>query len=50
MTILSSQHPIIRKFQETWPIEKLKTMSLEEYTNLDKNSFTYWLEWNNRTN
>jgi DNA replication protein DnaC len=44
MTILSSQHPIIRKFQETWPIEKLKTMSLEEYTNLDKNSFTYWLE------
>lgn len=44
MTILSSQHPIIRKFQETWPIEKLKTMSLEEYTNLEKTSFTYWLE------
>lgn len=44
MTLLSSQHPIILKFQETWPIEKLKTMSLEEYTNLDKNSFTYWLE------
>jgi 5-methylcytosine-specific restriction protein B len=44
MTLLSSQHPIILKFQETWPIEKLKTMSLEDYTNLDKNSFTYWLE------
>ena len=44
MTILSSQHPIIRKFQETWTIEKLKTMSLEEYTNLEKTSFTYWLE------
>jgi DNA replication protein DnaC len=44
MTLLSSQHPIILKFQETWPIEKLKTMSLEEYTNLEKNSFTYWLE------
>ena len=44
MTLLSSQHPIILKFQETWPIEKLKTMNLEDYTNLDKNSFTYWLE------
>lgn len=44
MTLLSSQHPIILKFQETWPMEKLKIMSLEEYTNLDKNSFTYWLE------
>lgn len=42
--MLSSQHPIILKFQEAWPIDKLKTMSLEEYTNLDKNSFTYWLE------
>jgi DNA replication protein DnaC len=44
MTILSSQHPIILKFQETWPVEQLKTMSLEEYTNLEKTSFTYWLE------
>jgi DNA replication protein DnaC len=25
-------------------MEKLKTMSLEEYTNLKKTSFTYWLE------
>lgn len=42
--MLSSQHPIILKFQEMWPMEKLKTMSLEEYTNLEKTSFTYWLE------
>ena len=44
MTILSSRHPIILKFQEIWPMEKLETMSLEEYTNLEKTSFTYWLE------
>jgi len=44
MTKPSSQHSIILKFQEIWPMEKLKTMSLEEYTNLEKTSFTYWLE------
>ena len=44
MTVLSSQNPIILEFQEMWPIEKLKTMTLEEYTNLEKNSFTYWIE------
>ena len=33
------------EFLKMWPIERLKTMSLEEYTNLDKeDSFCYWLE------
>src|SRR5690606_35311658 len=26
------------------PMEKVRTMSLEEYSNLDKTSFTHWLE------
>ena len=44
MALRSSQHPVILKFQEMWPLERLKTMSLKEYTNLEKSSFTYWLE------
>ncbi|MDD2829238.1 MAG: AAA family ATPase [Sulfuricurvum sp.] len=32
-------------FLKRWPLEKVKKMTLEEYTNLNKdNSFTYWLE------
>lgn len=31
-------------FLNKWSIEKLKTMKLEEYTNLDKTSFCYWVE------
>lgn len=32
-------------FQTQFPIEKLKSLTLEEYTNLDReNSFCYWLE------
>lgn len=31
-------------FLKEWPIERLKSMKLEEYTNLDKTSFCYWLE------
>lgn len=31
-------------FLDRWPLEKVKTMTLEEYTNTEKNdSFTYWL-------
>lgn len=34
-----------KEFLREWPIERLKTLTLEEYTNLDKNSsFIYWLE------
>tara|TARA_R110000764_G_scaffold28092_1_gene66117 strand:- start:163 stop:3522 length:3360 start_codon:yes stop_codon:yes gene_type:complete len=33
------------EFLKEWPIERIKTMTLEEYTNLDKEtSFCYWLE------
>ncbi|MDU8886311.1 AAA family ATPase [Yeosuana sp. MJ-SS3] len=32
-------------FLKEWPIDRLKSMTLEEYTNLDKEtSFCYWLE------
>ena len=33
------------QFIKTWPIEKLKELTLEEYNTLgSKNSFCYWLE------
>lgn len=33
------------EFLKEWPIERIKAMTLEEYTNLDKEtSFCYWLE------
>lgn len=32
-------------FLKEWPLSRLKTMSIDEYTNLDRDtSFTYWLE------
>lgn len=31
-------------FLQEWPLSRVKSMTLEEYTNLDKNSFCYWLE------
>ncbi len=33
-----------KDFINEWPIERLKTMTLEEYTNSKKTSFCYWLE------
>jgi len=33
-----------REFLNTWSIQKLEQMTLEEYTNLDKTSFCYWIE------
>ena len=35
-------------FLNAWPIERLKAMTLEEYSNRDKTSFTYWLEFKSR--
>ena len=36
---------LYQQFQEAFPIESLKEMPLEKYTNLNKdNSFCYWLE------
>src|SRR5690554_5908756 len=33
-----------QKFVQNWSIEKLRSMKIEEYTNLDKTSFCYWVE------
>ncbi|MFO0710810.1 MAG: AAA family ATPase [Sandaracinus sp.] len=36
---------LARSFRERWPLEKLRSLTLEEYTNLEKDdSFTYWVE------
>ena len=44
-----NKHQLLAEFLKTWPIERLRTMSIEEYTNLNKSdSFCYWLE--QRTN
>ena len=38
---------LYNQFLQQFPIENLEAMTLEEYTNLDKdNSFCYWLESN----
>lgn len=31
-------------FLKEWPVERIENLTLEEYTNLDKTSFCYWLE------
>ncbi len=39
-------HKIYEEFLERFPIEKLKDMTLEQYTNLNRSdSFCYWLEF-----
>ena len=35
---------LLKKFLETFPYETLSTMPIEQYTNLNKTSFCYWLE------
>ena len=43
------KHDLLAEFLKTWPIERLRAITLEEYTNLNKqDSFCYWLE--QRTN
>lgn len=32
------------KFLKEWPLSRIENMTLEEYTNLEKTSFCYWLE------
>lgn len=39
-----SDREIFKKFQEKWPLESVRKMSLEEYTGNKKAEFTYWLE------
>lgn len=42
---LAQRHALWREFRERWPIERVRAMTLEEYTNLEKDdSFTYWIE------
>lgn len=31
-------------FLQEWPLSRIQNMALDEYTNLDKTSFCYWLE------
>lgn len=43
------KYKLLENFLQTWPIERLRSMKLEEYTNLNRqDSFCYWLE--QRTN
>ena len=40
----SDLYQLKKDFLQEWPLERVQKMTLEEYTNLDKNSFCYWLE------
>lgn len=37
-------HQLKQSFLQEWPLRRIQSMTLEEYTNLDKTSFCYWLE------
>jgi len=40
-----SDYKLWDEFVKTWPLDRVRRMSLEEYTKAgDKNTFTYWLE------
>lgn len=40
-----TQYGIKESFLEAWPLDRVKDMNLEEYTDLEKeDSFTYWVE------
>jgi 5-methylcytosine-specific restriction protein B len=42
---LAARQALWQSFRDRWPIEALRSMTLEQYTNLDKDdSFTYWVE------
>lgn len=39
-------HQKLKEFLEKWTLEKVKEMTIEEYTSVgDKHTFTYWLEF-----
>lgn len=44
MTATTNRHLLYQEFRKTFPLETLKDMPLEKYTNLNKDSFCYWLE------
>ena len=37
-------HQLKASFIQEWPLDRIQNMTLEEYTNLDKTSFCYWVE------
>ena len=37
-------HQLKASFIQKWPLRSIQNMTLEEYTNLDKTSFCYWVE------
>ena len=37
-------HQLKASFLQEWPLRRIQNMTLEEYTNLDKTSFCYWVE------
>ena len=39
-----SLYQLKETFLQEWPLTRIQNMTLEEYTNLDKTSFCYWLE------
>lgn len=39
-----SDREIFKEFQEKWPLDRVRKMSLEKYTGNKKAEFTYWLE------
>ena len=47
MTPSNDRHQLLREFLRTWPLERVETMTLEEYVvgaSNSKDSFCYWLE------
>lgn len=45
---VTDERKLFEEFQKTWTLEKVKNMTLEEYTGIksngERNDFTYWLE------
>nr|WP_315182469.1 AAA family ATPase [uncultured Flavobacterium sp.] len=39
-----SLYQLKETFLQEWPLSRIQNMALDEYTNLDKTSFCYWLE------
>ena len=44
MSFAKKSYDMLNKFNELFPLTKVQTMTLDEYTNLDKTSFCYWIE------
>lgn len=39
-----NRYQLKENFLNEWPLPRIEKMTIEDYTNLDKNSFCYWLE------